>query len=81
MDVLALKPAGQVLAIEVKGTVRAGSLQRLGRARERQMSHAWLSTSANPGMAEWGLAGADVYGAVAHVDFGSGSWRRLSRSS
>jgi hypothetical protein len=75
VDALALTPAGQVLAVEVKGTLRRSSLPRLGRGRSRQMSLAWLSSPSNPLMSEWDLTGADLYGGIAHLDFASGSWR------
>jgi hypothetical protein len=75
VDLLALTPAGEVTAIEVKGTFRRGAIPRLGRGRLRQMSLEWLSSPANPAMAEWGLEGADVYGAILVVDFADRSWR------
>jgi hypothetical protein len=75
VDLLALTPAGEVLAIEVKGTFRRGAVPRLGRGRLRQMSLEWLSSPANPAMVEWGLEGADVYGAILVVDFADRSWR------
>lgn len=75
VDLLALTPAGQVLALEVKGTLRAHARPRLGRSRERQMSLAWLNSPTNPAMVEWGLTGLDTYGGVAHVNFAVMTWR------
>jgi hypothetical protein len=75
VDLLALTPAGQVLALEVKGTLRAASRPRLGRGRLRQMSLDWLSSPNNPAMIEWELDGADIYGGVAHLNFASMTWR------
>jgi hypothetical protein len=75
VDLLALTPVGQVLALEVKGTLRATARARLGRGRLRQMSLEWLSAAGNPQMVEWDLAGADVYGAIAHLNFARMEWR------
>jgi Holliday junction resolvase-like predicted endonuclease len=75
VDLLALTRAGEVVAIEVKGTFRRGAVPRLGRGRLLQMSLEWLSSPANPAMVEWGLEGADVYAAILVVDFADRSWR------
>jgi hypothetical protein len=75
VDLLVLTPAGEVAAIEVKGTFRRGAIPPLGRGRLRQMSLPWLSSPANPAMVEWGLEGANVYGAILIVDFADRSWR------
>jgi hypothetical protein len=75
VDLLALTPGRQVLALEVKGTLRTGARPRLGRSRQRQMSLEWLSNAANPAMAEWELTGLDLYGGVAHLNFASMTWR------
>lgn len=75
VDLLALTPAGEVVAVEVKGTFRLGEVPRLGRGRLRQMSLEWLSSPGNPAMVEWGLEGSDVYGAILVVDFADRSWR------
>ena len=77
VDILALTPAGQVLALEVKGTLRAGARPRLGRGTPRQMSLAWLSSPTNPAMLEWGLTGLDLYGGVAHLNFATMQWRAV----
>lgn len=50
-------------------------MPRHGRGRLRQMSLEWLSGPANPAMVEWGLEGADVYGAILVIDFADRSWR------
>ena len=67
VDLMFLTPAGNVLVLEVKGTLREGTIPRLGRSRLKQMSAAWLD-GANAPMLEWGLQAADVYGAVMVVD-------------
>jgi hypothetical protein len=77
VDLLALSPAEQVLALEVKGTLRERSRPRLGRAAIRQMSLAWLDSDANPAMLDWGLAGLDLYGGIAHLNFASMTWRAV----
>jgi hypothetical protein len=70
VDLLMLSPqADHVLAIEVKGTLRAGVVPRLSRRAVLQMSAAWVDKADNPGMAEWQLDSADVYGAVIAVNF------------
>jgi hypothetical protein len=70
VDLLMLAPAADhVLAIEVKGTLRARRVPRLSRRATLQMSAAWVDKADNPGMAEWDLQSADVYGAVIAVSF------------
>ena len=70
VDLLMLSPAADhVLAIEVKGTLRTGRLPRLSRRATLQMSAAWVDKRDNPGMAEWELQSADLYGAVIAVNF------------
>jgi hypothetical protein len=71
VDLLALTPGGQVLAVEVKGTLRLDGRPRLGRGRQRQMTLAWLDSPSNPAMVEWGLGGLEIYGSVAHLNFAS----------
>lgn len=58
-----------VVAIEVKGTLRAGHLPRLTRGELDQMSPRWVDKADNPGMAGADLASDDVFGAVAAVNF------------
>ena len=70
IDLLMLSPdADHVLAIEVKGTLRAGCVPRLSRRAVQQMSAAWVDQTDNPGMAEWDLQSEDVYAAVIAVNF------------
>ena len=70
VDLLMASPTlDHVLAIEVKGSLRAGSVPRLSRRAVTQMSAAWVDKRDNPGMAEWELQSADVYGAVIAVSF------------
>jgi hypothetical protein len=74
VDLLLLSPAGRVLALEVKGTLRAGSVPRLRRSRLPQMSAAWLD-GANAAMLEWGLEAADVYGGIMFVNLAANETR------
>jgi hypothetical protein len=80
VDMLVLTPRGTVVAVEVKGTFRAGSIPALGRGRLRQMSLEWLSSPDNPAMVEWELEGADVYGAIIVIDFAERQWRMATTS-
>jgi len=64
-----------VLALEVKGTLRPSTIPRVTPSRLRQMSRAWLSDPANPGMAEWSLAAEDLYAGVMVVDLAHGEYR------
>lgn len=57
------------IAIEVKGTLRAGLWPRLRRADLDQMTPEWLEKSDNPGMEESNLTADDVFGAVFIVNF------------
>jgi len=75
VDLMALAPEETVLAIEVKGTLRAGTIPRFSRSSLGQMSVDWLNDPNNPAMAERELEALDIYGAVAVVDFARGSWR------
>jgi hypothetical protein len=69
VDLLVLTPAGQMVAVEVKGTLRSGRWPRLSRRELTQMSAAWIDNRDNPGMAKWDLRSDDVYGMVAAVNF------------
>jgi hypothetical protein len=60
VDLLALTPEPTVLALEVKGTLRAAAIPRFSRGRARQMSVEWLNDPANPAMAEWNLEAMDL---------------------
>jgi hypothetical protein len=75
VDLLVLSPDGKVVAIEVKATVRAGRWPRPSRGELAQVTSRWLDKADNPGMANWDLASADVYGAVAVVNFAACAWR------
>lgn len=68
VDLLFLSPDESVLALEVKGTLRAGSIPRLTPSRLRQMSRQWLNRPDNPAMIEWALEADDLYAAVMVVD-------------
>lgn len=76
VDVLMLDPAGErLVAIEVKGTVRANRWPRIRNQRLRQMSAEWLDKVDNPGMTEWTLGSEDVYGAIVLVNLAAPSWK------
>ncbi len=62
-------PTEMVVAIEVKGTLRAGHVPRLTQGELDQMSPGWVDKADNPGMTGGDLASDDVYGAVAAVNF------------
>jgi len=64
-----------VLALEIKGTLRASSIPRFSRGDLRQMSIEWLNDPSNPAMAEWDLEALDIYGGVAVIDFARNVWR------
>jgi hypothetical protein len=74
VDLLLLTPSSNVLALEVKGTLRRGTLPRLRRGRLDQMSAEWLDT-ANATMAEWDLEAADVFAGVGVVDLAANLFR------
>jgi hypothetical protein len=68
VDLLLLSPDESVLALEVKGTLRAGTIPRLTPSRLRQMSREWLNGPDNPAMAEWEFEADDLYAGVMVVD-------------
>lgn len=75
VDLLLLAPDELVLALEVKGTLRPGSIPRLTPSRLRQMSRDWLSDPANPGMIDWSLTADDLYAGVMVVDLARAEFR------
>ena len=75
VDLLFLSPNESVLALEVKGTLRPGTIPRLTPSRLRQMSRDWLNDPANPAMAEWSLRADDLYAGVMLVDLASPLYR------
>ena len=75
VDLVFLTPDGKIAAVEVKGTLTAGRIPRLSRREMTQMSAEWVDKADNPGMAELGLRSADIYGAVAVVNFADMTWR------
>ena len=75
VDLLFLSPDESVLALEVKGTLRRGTIPRLTPSRLRQMSREWLNDPANPAMAEWSLQADDLYAGVMLVDLASPLYR------
>lgn len=75
VDLLLIAPDQRVLALEVKGTLRPGTIPRATPSRLRQMSRAWLSDPANPGMAEWSLDADDLHAGVMVVDLASDGYR------
>jgi hypothetical protein len=75
VDLLFLCPDESVFALEVKGTLRAGTIPRLTPSRLRQMSREWLNGPNNPAMTEWHHEADDLYAGVMTVDFGSSTVR------
>ena len=75
VDLVFLTPDDKVAAVEVKGTLTTGRIPRLSRREITQMSAEWVDKADNPGMAELGLRSADVYGAVAVINFADMTWR------
>lgn len=81
VDLLLLSPDESVLALEVKGTLRPGTIPRLTPSRLRQMSRDWLNDPANPAMAEWSLQADDLYAAVMLVDLATPLYRLVLSSN
>jgi hypothetical protein len=75
VDLLFLCSDESVLALEVKGTLRAGTIPRLTPSRLRQMSREWLNGPDNPAMAEWELQADDLYAGVMVIDFAASAAR------
>jgi hypothetical protein len=75
VDLLLLSPDECVLALEVKGTLRAGAIPRMTPSRLRQMSREWLNQPGNPAMVEWGLQADDLYAGVMVVDLAAPAFR------
>jgi hypothetical protein len=75
VDLLLLSPDEAILALEVKGTLRAGAIPRLTPSRLRQMSRDWLNRPDNPAMIEWELEADDIYTGVMVVDLATPAFR------
>jgi hypothetical protein len=75
VDLVFLTPDDKIVAVEVKGTLTAGRIPRLSRREMTQMSAEWVDKADNPGMAELELHSADIYGAVAVINFADMTWR------
>lgn len=75
VDLLFLAPDESVLALEVKGTLRPGTIPRLTPSRLSQMSRDWLNDPANPAIAEWSLQADYLYAGVMLVDLASPQYR------
>lgn len=75
VDLLFLTPDGKVVAVEVKGTLVAGRIPRLSRREMTQMTAAWVDKADNPGMAEFRLQSAEIYGAITIINFADMTWR------
>lgn len=75
VDLVFLTPDDKIAAVEVKGTLTGGRIPRLSRREMTQMSAEWVDKADNPGMAELGLHSADIYGAVAAINFADMTWR------
>lgn len=70
VDLLLLDPRTEYLfAVEVKGTLDPHRWPRIRSAEVAQMGAKWLDKRNNPGMTEWELTAADIYGAAAVVNF------------
>jgi hypothetical protein len=75
VDLLILSPDEAVLALEVKGTLRADAVPRPTSSRLRQMSREWLNQPDNPAMSEWELEADDLYAGVMVVDLATPAYR------
>jgi hypothetical protein len=75
VDLLFLSPDDAVLALEVKGTLRAGAIPRLTPSRLKQMSREWLNQPDNPALNDWELEADDLYAGVMVVDLATPSYR------
>ena len=75
VDLFFLSPDESVLALEVKGTLRAGAIPRLTPSRVRQMSRDWLNQPDNPAMIDWDLEADDIYAGVMVVDLATPAFR------
>jgi hypothetical protein len=75
VDLLFLSPDEAALALEVKGTLRAGAVPRLTSSRLRQMSREWLNQPDNPAMSDWELEADDLYAGVMVVDLATPEYR------
>jgi hypothetical protein len=75
VDLLFLCPDECVLALEVKGSLRAGTIPRLTPSKLRQMSREWLNGPDNPAMAEWSFQADDLYAGVMTIDLALSSAR------
>lgn len=75
VDLVLVTPDDKIVAVEVKGTLTAGHIPRLSRREITQMSAEWVDQADNPGMAELGMRSADVYGAIAVINFADTTWR------
>jgi hypothetical protein len=75
VDLLFLAPDEAVLALEVKGTLRPGTLPRLTPSFRRQMSRGWLNGPNNPAMVEWSLEADDLYAGAMTVDLALAQFR------
>jgi hypothetical protein len=73
VDLLLLGPdAERLIAVEVKATLRLRHWPRVPRHVEMPV---WLDKLDNPGMVEWNVTSADVYGAVVVVNFYESAFR------
>jgi hypothetical protein len=75
VDLVFLTPDDKIAAVEVKGTLTSRRIPRLSRRELTQMSAEWVDKADNPGMAELGLRSAEIYGAVAALNFADMTWR------
>jgi hypothetical protein len=75
VDLVFLTPDAKIAAVEVKGTLTARHIPRLSRREMTQMSAEWVDKADNPGMVELELRSAEIYGAVAALNFADMTWR------
>jgi hypothetical protein len=75
VDLLFLSPSDDVLALEVKGTLRVDAIPRLTPSPLRQMSRDWLNKPDNPAMQDWELEADDLYAGVMVVDLATPAYR------
>jgi hypothetical protein len=70
IDLLLLGPGvEQMVAVEVKGTLRPRCWPRLRSGELTQMDLGWIDKSDNPAMTEWAVTSEDVHGAIVLVNF------------
>jgi Holliday junction resolvase-like predicted endonuclease len=78
VDLIVFDPVEEAaIAVEVKGTLRAGRLPWLTRREKTQMSREWLDQKDNPTMAEFEFSSEQIYGAVVAVNLSEMVYRAV----